>query len=229
MIGAMRSASALLLLVLLGSPALAEPPLDLAAARRRATESSPRLREARSRVAEAGYRVDEAFVPAYPNLRLSAGYSHVDPEIELAMGPSPVQVVAADNYLVGLSLQQEILTFGRLGWGTEAAELSRRAAESELRATEQVLREETELRYRDTLSAREAVKVAEEALQAARAQLRDSENLVDQGVVAPFDVVRSRSAVLEAEQALLEACQRRDTANLRLAAHLGLPCGPPLA
>ena len=228
MIGPMRIACALLFLVLLGAPASAGPALDLAEARRRAAESSPRLREARSRVAEAGYRVDEAFAPAWPSLRLEAGYAHVDPEIEVALGPRPVQVVAADNYRVGLGLQQEILTFGRLGWATEAAGLSRQAAESELRAAEQALWEETGLRYRDALSALQAVEVAEDSLEAARAQLRDSENLVDQGVAAPFDVVRSRSEVLEAEQALLEARARRETTHLRLAVLLGLPSDPPL-
>ncbi len=202
--------------------------LDLEAALRLAEQSSPSLRQARSRVAEAGFRVDEAFVPAYPNLQLSAGYTHIDPEIQVPLGPRPVTIAAADNYLVNLAIQQNLLTFGRLEWGTEAAELSRRAAESDLSAAQANLREYTEALYRGALSAREGVAVAEEALLAARAQLQDSENLVREGVAAPFDVIRSRSQVLQAEQDLLSACQRRDAANLRLAVHLGLPSEPPL-
>ncbi len=227
----MKALIALLLLMVLAAPVAAQAPgapLDLPTAWRLAAESSPRLREVRSRVSEAGYRVDEASAPAYPNLQFSAGYTHLDPEIEVPFGPRGIQIVAPDNYQVGLAVQQNLLTFGRLEWGTEAAELSRKAAESDLRAAEQGLREETEIRYREALSAREGVQVAEGALEAARAQLQDSENLVERGVAAPFDVIRSRSQVLQAEQDLLEAHQRRDATNLRLAALLGLPSDPPL-
>ncbi len=202
--------------------------LDLPTAWILAEEGSPRLRQARSRVSEAGYRKDEAFVPAWPNLQLSAGYTHIHPEIEAALGPRPVTIVAADNYLVSLAIQQNLATFGRLKWGTEAAELSRRAAESDLRAARARVREETEALYREALSTREGVRVAEEALKAARGQLLDSENLVEQGVAAPFDVIRSRSQVLQAEQDLLESQKLRDSANLRLAVHLGLPTEPAL-
>lgn len=213
-----------------GTPAPAPDPLvlDLPTALRHALESSPRLVEARSRVAEADYRVDEAYVPAYPNLGLTAGYTHIDPQIDVAFGPQRVEIVAPDNYRVGLSIQQNLLTFGRLEWGTEAAELQRQAAESDLLTAERAVLEQADLMYREAFAARQGVAVARESLEANRQQLADSEAMVKEGVAAPFDVIRSRSEVLAAESQLLVAEKRRDTAALRLAVYLGLPTDRPL-
>lgn len=242
----LRSAIALgLVLALVAPAAWAEPPqervapvadpaqaaplaLDLPTALRMAVESSPRLVEARSRVAEAQYRVDEAYVPAYPSLGFTAGYTHIDPAIQAQLGPQRIEIVAPDNYRVGVAVQQNLLTFGRLEWGAEAAELQRRSAEAELATAQQALRQETELLYQEAFAARQGVVVATESLEANRQQLADSEALVEQGVAAPFDVIRSRSEVLEAEAQVLLARKRRDTAALRLAVHLGLPTDRPL-
>lgn len=225
----MRLRLLLAILLLFGAPAArAETVLDLPAALRQAEVTSPRLREARSRAAEAAFRVDEAYVPAYPKMGLTAGYMHIDPGIEANLGPRPATIVAPDNYLVSLSLQQNLLTFGRLEWGTEAAELQRRSAEAELATAEQVIREQTEALYLEAYAAREGVRVAREALEASRLQLSDSESLVEQGVAAPFDVVRSRSEVLQSESQLLLARKREATSWVRLATHLGLPSAPVL-
>ncbi|MEW6281269.1 MAG: TolC family protein, partial [Candidatus Eremiobacterota bacterium] len=161
----------LLLVLLLAAPAWGEK-LTLQEARREAVQASHVLRDYRARLAEAGFRIQEAEAGGYPTLTATANTNYLTPTLAIAPGGIPIQITENHNFNVGVTLRQAIYTFGRLEWSTEAAELSARASHQELRREENRLVEEVTLAYCEVLRARERLSVAQANLQSREAHLQ---------------------------------------------------------
>ncbi|HXE73981.1 MAG TPA: TolC family protein, partial [Candidatus Nitrosotenuis sp.] len=191
----------------------------------RALTTSPVLAQARARLAEARYKVDEAYVPAYPTLDLTATYFRQYPSLTF---PGGTTIVAADNYNVTTVVRQALYTFGRLRWGALAAELAERSAREDFRKEAEALLTRTSLAYLDLLVAQEDEAIQQDQVEARLAHLSDAEKLFAAGVVARFDVIKSQADVLQARQDLLVAANRRQLAEASLASLVGLPPGTSL-
>ncbi|MGE0488320.1 MAG: TolC family protein [Vulcanimicrobiota bacterium] len=193
--------------------------LDLQEALERALANSPTLEEYRSRVRQAKYKVEEAYTPAYPTADFSATYSHVEPPVSL---PGGVVISPTDNYQFNLTLKQAIFTFGRLHWTTLTNELSELSARENYRNEIDKLIQDVAVRYIQAELAADQVAITEDTLASQEANLKQSELLFEQGVAARFDVLRNRSAVSQARQAVLQARNDAKLAKARLLSALGL-------
>jgi outer membrane protein len=217
----MRLVILTLLLVLSGMSARAQGPetLSLQEACRKATDSSPTLRRLQMRSQEALYRVDEAAVPGNPRASFSANYSYITPELNF--GPYPL--IVNNNYSVGLVLEQAILTFGRLKWGTEAARLAHLATLQQVVRERQRIAYETALLYSRLVTAQAAIAVFQGRILARQALVHDLQLRVQAGSSARFEKLVAEVTLAEDRQKLLQAQQRQSVLNTQLLVKLGLP------
>lgn len=204
------------------------PGLTLAQALQEALDHSPALRQYRSRVREAGYRIDEAESGGLPQLGLQAGYTRIEPTLDFQSPAGPMPIVVNDNWQVGLQIRQALLTFGRLKWAAEAATLAKEAAREEYRQQAEDLMARVSQTFLEYAWRQDEVRVAKERLEARQAHLRDVEKMYQAGAVANYDKLATTAAVAEAEQRLLAAQHRVDLARTRLQVLLGRPVDEPL-
>lgn len=226
----MRAWLVLMLMLAWGGPALAQEtdPITVYEALATALDNSPVLKEYESRIREARYQVDEAYVQANPTVDFAASYRRISPEVAIMFQGQSVVVTPEHNYNLALTLNQAIYTFGRLKWSTLAAELQVRARVQEYRQQAEEILREVWVAYHTVLLAQEAVVIAEDRVAAQRAQLVDSENLYEAGVVARFDVLRNQAELSRVEQILLEAQNQVLVAKANLRTAMGLPPTYPL-
>lgn len=199
--------------------------LDLNQTMTTVLERSPTLERVNSRIRQAQYRIDEAYTIVNPTASFTGQYSRVEPPLSI---PGVGVISPADNYQFSLNLRQAIFTFGRLKWSTLAAKLQRRMIQEDYRGELNRLLALTAQRYIEALVSQEAVIIAEDNLEAQRANLRTSQLLFDQGVAAKFDVLSNSAAVAKAEQRLIEARTARVNSTARVLSLLDEPLDRPL-
>jgi len=187
--------------------------------------SSPSLDRQLAVIRQREYEVEEAYSQANPTANFQAQYQRIEPPVSFTGG----QVIQPpDNYSFALTLSQPIYTFGRLRFSVLAGKLSRRSAQEEyLDRLQAVILGGAEL-YIQALVADEAMNIAIEDLEAQRANLRVTQQLFEQGVVARFDVLRTGAATSQAEQVLIEAQTRRENALSQLKSFMGLNLEQPI-
>lgn len=203
--------------------------LTLPEALQEALAHSPVLRQYRSRFREAGFRVDEAAAGGLPQISLDAGYTYLDPTLNFNSPAGPMPIVVNNNWQVGVQLRQALLTFGRLEWAAEAAQLAQEAAREEYRQQVEDLLARVSQAFLEYAWRQDEVRVAAERLEARRAHLRDVEKMYEAGTVANYDRLATLSAEAEAEQRLLAAQHRVELAKARLQVLLGRSVDQPLA
>jgi outer membrane protein len=236
-------------LLLAGAPpaaaAQAQPlpnPLTLEEAIARATAASHRLAELRAREGAAGAVAAQRDAAQRPTVALQAGYqrtNHVDEYIVFAPG-APRSVLypdVPDNYRSRIELQWPIYTGGRLQALERAAAAEAAASAQDLAAARADLKLEVTRAFWAVVTARETVRVLEEALKRVDAQLGDVRTRFDAGFVPPNDVLaveaqRARQQVLliesqnlaaSAEAELTRLIDAGDSTRLELASRLDPP------
>jgi len=193
--------------------------LDLSQALALSLATSPSLDRQIAVIQQREYEVEEAYTQANPTVDFQAQYQRVTPEVSFNGG----QVIQpSDNYSFALILRQPIYTFGRLRFSVLASKLSRRSAQEEyLDQLHQVILGGAEL-YIQALVADDALKIASDDLEAQRANLKVTEQLFEQGVVAKFDVLSTGAAASQAEHELIVANTQRQNALARLKSFMGV-------
>ena len=204
-------------------PVTSSPTLSLAEVQQAAIETSPVLRDYRSRKVASRFRVDEAYTQAAPTIGLSANYTHIYPPLALSLGPLTFVGIAEHNYDVTLTLRQAIYTFGRLKWSAADAELQEKASKADLTYQQALVFENATIAYYMAGEASEQVRIAQKNYATRKAHLADAQSLVDAGVSPAYDVKRDESALATAEQQLLEAQNRRALALVQLYVIMGIP------
>lgn len=199
---------------------------DLARAIEEVLAKSPTVEQVASRIRQAEYQVDEAYTLANPTVGFTAQYSHVVPPVSV---PNIGVVSPADNYQFALVIRQAIYTFGRLKWTALAAKLQERASQEDYRSEVDRLVQLTAQRYIEALLSQDAVGIANDNLEAQRANLHTSELLYKQGVAAHFDVLSNAAAVARAEQKLIEARTAETNAKARMLSLLDYPLNSALS
>ncbi len=157
----------------------------------------------------------------FPRIAFSSYITRNDPDRLSAGGPGAQRLYSKES-LYSLTGKQILFDGFKTYFSTKAADAGKAA---QMKETEQVLHDVefivTEAFYR-VLEADENIKVAKNALE----QRRDFERLTDAyynaGKVTLLDLLRARSQVFEAEQAIVEAQNARLLAGMILTRAMGI-------
>jgi outer membrane protein len=226
-----------LLLVLIAAAASAEPPapaetgvvrLTVDETVARAIAASPRLARLAALEASAEAQARGARADRWPQVDLGAGYTRRSEVPELAIfaptnNPAqPVERIVVfpniqDNWRLRAGVALPIWTGGRIGGQIEAAEQSKTAAGEDLRAGRADLVLETKTAYWSLVTARESVRVLQEAIRAYDAHLADARNRERFGMAARNEVlaVQVERDRVELDRLRAEAASDVAEANLR--------------
>jgi outer membrane protein len=212
------------------SPASAQAPvsvsLDQAVAR--AIEHAPRLAETRAREAAARASHDAKRSTALPSATVSSGFTrtnHVD-EVLIPLPTGGTRVLFPDipnNYRVRGELVVPVYAFGRVGATLDASRSDIDAAAAEVRASEADVRLDTARAYWGLVSAREAVRVLEQALARTDAYVADVKARVDAGILPPNDVLSAQAQRARQFVRLVQARNEQAIAELDLGRLIGEP------
>lgn len=196
--------------------------LTLADAIARGLETSHRLAELRARGAGAAAVASGRDAASKPLVALQAGYtrtSHV-PEYSLPVPGAPPRVIypdVPDNFRARIDLQWPIFTAGRLDALARAARAEADATAGDLAAARADLRLEITRTFWALVTAAEAERVLQHAVEMAEAHLQDVRNRQQAGLLPPSDVLAAEARRSRQQVLLIEARQLREstTADLR--------------
>lgn len=226
----MRSLIAATLIVLAAAgPAMAQPALKvtLDEAVARAVEGSHRLAEGRARQQAAEATIEVRRRSDDPTLTASAGYTRTNHIQEFGV-PQPdgrLRVIypdIPDNYRSRVELVWPVYTAGRTDALERAARAEATATGADLAAARLDLRLEVARAYWALVTARETVRVLEQALAMADRSLDDVRSRVDAGLLPPNDVARSAAQRARSELLLVEARGRVELVSIDLARLMGV-------
>jgi outer membrane protein TolC len=214
-------------------------PLTLDQAVLRAIQENPTIEEAQAAVRRADALVAEVRSFQLPRLDADARVMIQGPipEFQITIPPEePGGAPRQETIRFGQPLQRTLTitgsytpdVFGRLGAQRQAARGTANVARGGLLAVQNELVFAVQNIYLAALRARELIQVQQEAVEAAREQLRVAQAQLAAGTVPEFDVLRARVQVENVRQnlAVAEGNFRRTTATLRRI--LSLPGDAPL-
>jgi outer membrane protein TolC len=198
--------------------------LDEAVAK--AVEQSHRLAEARARQKAAEATVEIRRKSDDPTLTASAGYTrtnHID-EFGVPQPDGRLRVIypdIPDNYRARMELAWPVYTSGRTAALERAAEAEATATGKDLDTARLDLKLEVSRAYWALVTARETVRVLEQALATADRSLADVRTRVEAGFLPPNDVSRSEAQRARSELLLVEARGRVEAVTVDLARLIG--------
>lgn len=215
---------ALLCLGAAASPLGAQPAVErltVAEAVARAFETSHRLAEtqARREGAEATVRIRQS--ASRPTLSASAAYTrtnHVD-EFGFPRADGTIRVFypdVPDNVITRVSGQWPIYTAGRFDALERAAAAEVSAVGADIEIARADLRFEVHRAYWAVATSLEAVRVLEESVARADAQVNDARQRLEVGLVPPSDVLTFEAQRSREELQLIEAVNQRESALVDL-------------
>jgi len=232
-----RTTLALVLVALASaSPARAQPGpvrLTLAEAIARGYETSHRLAELGARRDSSTAAIGIARSGDRPQVAALGGYSrtnHVD-EFAILQPGAGLRVIypdVPDNWRSRLDLQWLVYTGGRVDALVRAASAEAEAAAHDVAAGRTDLRFEVTRAYWAVVTAREAVRVVEEALGRVEAQLSDARARLRTGLVPPSDVTQAEARHALQRTLLVEAQNLVETSALELRRLTGIPHETPV-
>lgn len=194
----------------------------------RGLEASHRIAEVKAREEGALAAAKSAELATRPIVSASAGYSRTN-HVEAFSVPQPngrflvVYPDIPDNFVSRIGLQWPIYTSGRTDALERAAAAEASAVGAEIETARADLRFEIVRAYWAAVTAREAVRVLEEAAARADAQLGDARQRFKVGLIPPNEV-----SSLEAQRSrefaqFLEAGNIRESALVELRRLIGMP------
>jgi outer membrane protein len=187
-----------------------------------ALAASPRLAHFAALRTSAEAQEREARAERWPQVDLGAAYQRRSPVPELSI-PAPNQDPAQparlitifpnieDNYRLRAGLALPLYTGGRIGGQVEAAAQSVTAAEGDVRAARDDLVLEVKTAYWGLVTARESVRVLQEAMRAFDAHLEDARNRERFGLAARNEVL---AVQVERDRSELDKLQAQTEADL---------------
>jgi outer membrane protein TolC len=199
----------------------------------RAFDSSHRLAEARARQQGAQATVQVRQAAARPIATATAGYSrtnHVD-EFGFPTPDGRINILypdVPDNFVTRVGAQWPIYTSGRLDALERAAAAEAGAAGADLDTTRADLRFEVTRAYWAVATSREAVRVLEESVARAEAQVRDAKQRLDVGLVPPSDVLTFEAQRSREELQLIEATNLLESSLIELRRLIGVDPAAPI-
>jgi outer membrane protein len=226
-----RPATVVVMVFFAAADALAQPatvPLTLEDARSRASDTSHRLAEMRARETQAQATIGIRRAADRPTVTVSGGYTRTDHIVPFGVlqPTGRINVIypdIPDNYFTHAGLQWPIYTSGRSDALERAAEAEARAVAAELRVTRADLRLEVTRAFWARVTADDAVRVFQEALERAEAHVRDIKAMFDAGLVPPSDVASAEAQRSRERMQLIETQNAQRATDLDLKRLTGLP------
>jgi outer membrane protein TolC len=205
-------------------------PLTLDEAVARGVESSHRIAEGDARAAAAAATADARRAIALPQIAAQAGYTrtnHVE-QFGVPVPDNPLRVIypdIPDNYRTRLDAQWLLWDGGRARELERAARTDASASAAEVAVVRADLKLEIARAYWRLVTASESLRVVDQSVVRVEAHLRDVQNQLAAGLIAPNDVLaveaqRSRQRMLS-----IQAASARTVAEAALARLVGLPPG----
>jgi outer membrane protein len=185
-------------------------PLTVDDAVQRAMEHSHRLAEAQAREQGAVAAIQSNQAAERPTIGFSGGYLRTNfvEEFGVAQPNGTVRLIypdIPDNYFMRASMQWPIYTAGRTDALIRAAQAEARAAAADIEVARADLRLEVTRTYWALVTATEAVRVVQEGLARADAQLRDVRSRFDNGLIPPNEVSAVEAQRAREEMQLIDA------------------------
>lgn len=207
------------------SPAAIRLTLDEAIAR--GFETSHRLAEIRAREQGALAAVRGAQVADKPMVSATAGYTRTNhvPEFGFLQPPGNRVVVypdIPDNVVTRVAFQWSIYTSGRVDAMERAASAEAQAIAADIETARADLRLEIVRAYWAVATAREAVRVFEEAATRADAQVNDSKRRFEVGLIPPNEVSSLEAQRSRERAQLIEASNIRESTLIDLRRLIGV-------
>lgn len=219
----------ILLFALLGMPALAQAqPLTYPELLARVPETSPQVRAAQARVAQAEGELSKVWSAWKPNLEVGGQVQYSTQEVKLDFGgllgglasglgidPAtldlPPETVIQPHWSVAGVAKLRQLLFNPSAWhGPAIARAAIQAQTLAAEATTDELKFGAAQVYAALQTLDSLEEAAQRALSAAEGRIRDAQVRVDAGIAAPIDITRAKVRAAEAQNQLAQIqAQRR--------------------
>lgn len=169
-----------------------------------ALQRSPEVEEVLAKLEQSKAQVRQVEAGYRPKLDAIANLRYSSPKVSFSLSPGNEVVIAPHyTYNLGLTLNQAIATFGRSKWQLQASKLAAQGKVFEVMSVldQKVLK--VALTYFNVLEMQEQVAIQESFVKANEENLRVSQLLFENGMVAKFDVYSNQSNLEKARQQLL--------------------------
>jgi len=202
-------------------------PLSLEDAIRRGVAHDPRLAEARSNQVAASTDVTSKAALSHPTVTTSAGYlrtNHVPPYGVLEPNGT-FNVIFPDipnKYSTQAEVDVPLYTSHRVESLVDAARDNERASAADLSASEQDVRLDIARAYWGLVTARENVRVLQQALDREDAYVGDVKSRVDAGVLPPNDLLSAQAQRAREAVSLIQATNDAAVAQIALGLLIGV-------
>ncbi len=168
-----------------------------------ALRNNPTIRASRYGVDVSQSRVGEARSNYYPQLSASAAYTRVSP----VSGPTVTSVSSGDynQYTGGVSLNQNIIDFGKTSQQVNISKYNLESSRSDLNTTENTIILSVKQAYYGVLQARRNRDVAADVLKQFQLHLDQAKGFYDVGTKARIDVIKAEVDLSNAKLSLINA------------------------
>lgn len=201
-------------------------PLSLADAVDRALRIGDEVQLADAQLDATEAQIVTARSTALPQLRLQGGYTQV---LENARASIVGSLFAQNyNYTSGLNLTVPVFQGGRAVAAIQGARAARAAGRETLAESRAQATVDAQRAYLNALGAEELVGIQERNVQLASERLVQTEQLVQAGRAARFDLLRARVERQNLQPLLIQARADRDLAYLELKRLLNVPMAQPV-
>lgn len=196
----------------------------------RGVAASHRLAEASARVDAARAVTDERHASALPAVTAIGGYTrtnHVN-TFGILLPNNQLKIIypdIPDNYRTRLDVQWPIYTGGRVDALERAARAEAAAGAEDVAAARSDLRLEITRAYWALVTAREAVRVVDAAVDRVKAHVQDVRNQFDVGLLPPNDIASAEAQLSRQQMLAVQARTQRDVADIELARLVDAPPG----
>jgi outer membrane protein len=197
----------------------------------KAFEENPEILDARERLAQARSGVYEARSGFLPNISLSGSYNFLEKNLTVGFpDPTTGQIREFDidftrDYSFQMSLSQPLYTGGRLSSSYRIAKQSRDISSADLESRKSEIAFRVIDAFYSLLLARDAVRVADEAIQTAEEFLHVVKARYETGEASSFEVMRAEVEVSNLRPALIRASNGVALSELGLKNAMGVDSG----
>jgi len=201
--------------------------LTLEAAYDTAMDNNEQIRISREKLMQNRQDIDIATSNLYPQLSAEAGYTRQKTTDIATGGTSLGSFGNPEDYgTLTLKLEQHIYQWGKVWSGRRIAEHFFESSKfRHIRQVEEILFN-VSVQYYEVLLGREAIEIAENALQRAQQQMTRAEARFEVGVLTQTDVLRARVQVVESQEQLERARNQYAIALENLALEIGIEDEP---
>lgn len=172
-------------------------------------------------------RVGEARSGYYPQLNASAAYTRISPVSSLtnSFGGS----VAYNQYSSGVSLNQNLLDFGKTSQQVDISKYNLESSRSDLNTTQDIIILSVKQSYYSVLQARRNRDVAADVLKQFQLHLDQAKGFYEVGTKARIDVIKAEVDLSNAKLSLINAENALKIAWVTLSNIMGTPDAPEYA